>query len=86
MIVSGIQNLHDSHITREACLVSMCSPRLRGAGILPQNIKIVPDAERTLYRFLQRDGGNAYGRFNALGRELVSFEHALDARLARPRI
>jgi len=33
-----------------------------------------------LYRLLRQQGGDAYSRYNALLRELVSFESALDHR------
>lgn len=80
-ILEGIHDLENSQVTQAACLASMSSPRLRRAGLLRPDTEIVPEAERTLYRFLQTVPGNAYGRFNALGRELVSFEHGLDARM-----
>jgi len=82
-ILQGIHDLEKSLVTREACLASMSSPRLRRAGLLRPDTKILPEAERTLYRFLLEDPGNAYGRYNAMGRELVSFEHGLDVRMKK---
>ncbi|MCX6930149.1 MAG: hypothetical protein NT154_44095 [Verrucomicrobia bacterium] len=38
------------------------------------------EPERQLYRLLRQEGGDAYSRYNALIRELVSFEQALDRR------
>jgi hypothetical protein len=38
------------------------------------------DAELELYRMLCQAGGDAYSRYNALLRRLVSFEQALDRR------
>ena len=38
------------------------------------------DAELALYRRLREAGGDAYSRYNALLREVVSFESALDLR------
>jgi hypothetical protein len=38
------------------------------------------EPERQLYRLLREEGGDAYSRYNALIRELVSFEQALDRR------
>jgi hypothetical protein len=38
------------------------------------------DAELELYRMLRQTGGDAYSRYNALLRQLVSFERALDRR------
>ena len=42
-----------------------------------------PEPERQLYRLLREEGGDAYSRYNALIRELVSFEQALDRRQSR---
>ena len=39
-----------------------------------------PEPERQLYRLLRQEGGDAYSRYIALIRELVSFEEALDRR------
>ena len=39
-----------------------------------------PEPELQLYELLKREGGDAYSRYNALVRELVSFENALDRR------
>lgn len=36
--------------------------------------------ELQLYRLLKLEGGDAYSRYNALVRELVSFENALERR------
>jgi hypothetical protein len=38
------------------------------------------EAELELYDLLMREGGDAYSRYNALLRELVSFENALNRR------
>jgi hypothetical protein len=40
----------------------------------------VSEPELQLYDLLKREGGDAYSRYNALVRELVSFENALDRR------
>ena len=39
------------------------------------------DAELQLYRLLREEDGDAYSRYNALVRELVSFRQALEQRL-----
>jgi hypothetical protein len=36
-----------------------------------------PEAELVLYDLLKKEGHNAYGRYNSLIRELVSFGRAL---------
>jgi hypothetical protein len=43
----------------------------------------VAEPELQLYRLLRREGGDAYSRYNALLRELISFEQALDRRTSR---
>jgi hypothetical protein len=44
------------------------------------------EVELQLYRLLRREGGDAYSRYNALIRELVSFESALDQRIQREKL
>ena len=56
--------------------------RLARAGLL-QKKPGGTESERTLYRLLSMSGGDPYSRYNALLRELVSFEHALDHRLGK---
>ena len=43
------------------------------------------EPELQLYDLLKREGGDAYSRYNALVRELVSFENALDRRNRKTR-
>jgi hypothetical protein len=45
--------------------------------------EFVAEPERALYRLLLNEGGNAYGRYNALLRRLVSFEQGLRRGLRR---
>ena len=55
--------------------------RLCRAGLLNGVVTgAFPEPERQLYRLLRLEGGDAYSRYNALTRELVSFEQALDRR------
>ncbi|MFM7182014.1 MAG: hypothetical protein ACKO2G_11200, partial [Verrucomicrobiales bacterium] len=42
-------------------------------------------AELDLYQLLASEGNQAHSRYNALIRELVSFERALDHRLAKAK-
>ena len=54
---------------------------MRRAGLVRPELTGVPaDAELDLYRMLCQAGGDAYSRYNALLRRLVSFEQALDRR------
>lgn len=61
-----------------ACLVRIASPRLVRAGLLEPSPEPDATAELDLYEILLSEPGNAYGRYNALIRELVSFERCLD--------
>ncbi len=68
--------------TIESCLVEIARPRLERCGLL-QKAPPSFDREITLYHLLDQDPGASHSRFNALIRELVSFEHALDLRLSK---
>ncbi|MCW1923513.1 hypothetical protein OKA05_13190 [Luteolibacter arcticus] len=68
-----------------ACLVRIASPRLVRAGLMPPLESPGGAAELELYEILSSEPGNAYGRYNAIIRELVSFEHALDHWLSGRR-
>ena len=82
---AGLADVHAGHCTIPACLVRMASPRLARAGLLPgTDPGFIPEPELQLYRLLRQQGGDAYSRFNALLRELVSFEQALDQRQRFP--
>ena len=85
LIEPGIEDAHAGRVTIGSCLVWIAMPKLTRAGLIGKN-KAMPaiiDPELTLYRLLQREGGNAYGQYNALLRRLVSFEHALRLPHAR---
>jgi hypothetical protein len=62
----------------EACLVRIASPRLVEAGWMPAKEGFDLTAELELYDLLGKEPGDPYSRYNALLRELVSFERALD--------
>ena len=67
-----------------ACLVRIARPRLSRDGyIAPPDVSDA-SAELDLYEILMNEPGNPYGRYNALIRELVSFEHALDHLKRKP--
>jgi hypothetical protein len=77
----GLADFQSGQSTIPACLVGIARSRLCRAGLLPASLtRVLPDAELRLYRLLRQDGGDAYSRYNALVRELVSFEQALDRR------
>ena len=81
LLREGLADFQSGRCTIPACLVSMARPRLRRAGLITGgNAGSFPEPERQLYRLLGQEGGDAYSRYNALVRELVSFEQALDRR------
>ena len=77
----GLADFRSGRCTIPACLVGMARSRLRRAGLITGVVaSSFPEPERQLYRLLRQEGGDAYSRYNALLRELVSFEQALDRR------
>jgi hypothetical protein len=84
LLREGLADFQSGRCTTPACLVSMARPRLRRAGLITgEDAGSIPEPERQLYRLLGQEGGDAYSRYNALVRELVSFEQALDRRQNR---
>ena len=80
LIEAGLADLRDGEFTAEALLIAIGAPRLRGAGMaLPAAADEPEHPELALYERLCREGGDAYSRYNAYIRRLVSFERALDA-------
>jgi len=75
LVASGIADLAEGLVTPAALVVSIGAPRLRQLGYdVPAPID---DAEHALYALLARDGpDSAHSRYNALIRQLVSFERA----------
>jgi hypothetical protein len=82
-ILEGLRDYQENRQTMSACLVRMAQRRLIRAGLLKPAPPIDDGAELELYHFLAHEGNQAHSRYNALIRELVSFEHALDHRLSR---
>jgi hypothetical protein len=79
---AGIADLAAGRRTWAACLVDVARTRLSRAGLIPASAPPASQtAELELYALLRGEGGDAYSRYNALIRELVSFESALDRRL-----
>lgn len=70
--------------TAPTYLIAIASPRPSRAGLLSEiQAELPPEPELSLYRLLRAEGGDAYSRNNALVRELVSFENALDLRMRK---
>lgn len=81
LVREGLADFQARRCTIPACLVQMARPRLDAAGILTgTDADLIPESELQMYHLLREQGGDAYSRFNALVRELVSFEQALDHR------
>ncbi len=77
LVTKGLEDLASSKETVEALLVSIATPRLRGAGVLVG--APLPDPEHRLYdRLAREDPDSAHSRYNAFLRCLVSFESALE--------
>ncbi|HEX7578341.1 MAG TPA: hypothetical protein VF430_09925 [Verrucomicrobiae bacterium] len=78
----GLADFQSGRCTIPACLVGIARSRLTRAGLIHGGGPPAPvEPELQLYRLLRREEGDAYSRYNALVRELVSFEAALDRRI-----
>jgi hypothetical protein len=84
LLKQGLEDFQSGRCTVAACLVAIARPRLVEAGLMsPDGADVITEPERQLYRLLRQRDGDAYSRYNALLRELVSFEQALDLRLGK---
>ncbi len=82
LVRRGLADVRSGHDSIAACLVHIARPRLSRAGLLPGNInQTFTEPEIRLYQLLKQESGDAYSRYNALLRELISFEMALDRRI-----
>lgn len=80
LVAQGLCDLEQGVETIASLLVSMSAPRLRAAG-LPVGT-VFEEPELRLYRRLAAlHGDNAHSRYNALVRQVVSFQRA--ARCAK---
>jgi len=81
LVRRGLSDFQAGLCTIPSCLVRIARPRLSRAGLMPQSVPGQSgEPELQLYDLLKRERGDAYSRYNALVRELVSFENALDRR------
>lgn len=79
LVRQGVSDFQSGRPTIPGFLVAIGRTRLIRAGLLPSSVRNpFSEPERQLYRLLCDAGGDAYSRYNALLRELVSFEQALD--------
>lgn len=84
LVREGLADHRAGHCTIASCLIAIARSRFLAAGLLPAGSPaFLAEPERQLYRLLRQQGGDAYSRYNALVRELVSFEQALDHRQRR---
>ena len=85
LIRQGLDDLAHHRESIEACLVKIGSPKLRRCGVLvAASDEEALNADHELYALLSREHGNdAHRRYNALLRELVSFERAPESRHRR---
>jgi hypothetical protein len=81
LVREGLADLESGRRTIAALLVSVARTRLSRAGLLGRAVAPREEPELELYRLLRHEGGDAYSRYNALIRELTSFEQALDRRV-----
>jgi len=78
LIRQGLNDLAAERHTAAALLVLVGAPRLQRIGIEVPNLNIA-DPEHRLYDLLAAEGSDsAHSRYNALIRQLVSFERAAE--------
>jgi hypothetical protein len=82
-VVEGLNDYREHRHTPASCLVRMARPRLARIGLIDALPGHDTEAELDLYQLLSHEGNQAHSRYNALIREIVSFEHALDHRLRK---
>ena len=87
LIEQGLADVAGQRETIAGLLVQIGSPRLGRCDVpVPVSPADALDADRRLYRLLAAQHGNeAHSRYNALIRQLISFERALEQRLSRAR-
>lgn len=79
LIAKGVRDLEHGTESAEALLVLIGRARLRRAGVALPEVIAPADAEHRLYELLaQEDSDSAHSRYNALIRQLVSFERAAE--------
>ncbi len=85
LIERGLADYAAGQVTPESCLLAVAWGRLQRNGLpLPARTpERFPEPELQLYELLQREGGDAYSRYNALLRRLISFEQSLARQHSR---
>jgi len=87
LVEEGLRDLSEGRESAAAFLARIGSRKLSRCGVdVPVSEADALEADHRLYALLSREHGkSAHGRYNALLRELVSFERALEARHRRLR-
>ena len=75
-MLEGLQDWRAGQTTISSCLIAIAFGKFRNVGLV-EGESPIREAELVLYDLLRKEGGNAYGRYNSLIRELVSFGRAL---------
>ena len=85
LVAQGLADTAAGRISPAACLIAISWPRLVRAGmdLRNYNVRNIAEPERRLYEFLGAESGDAYSRYNALIRQLLSFENAFERENAR---
>ena len=76
LMLEGLRDWRAGRTTISSCIVLIAFGKFRAAGLV-EGESPIREAELVLYDLLLKEGGNAYGRYNSLIRELVSFGRAL---------
>ena len=78
LILQGLSDLESGRETAQSLLIAIGAERLRRVGIaIPAGMP--SDPEHRLYALLARDDSDsAHSRYNAMIRQLVSFERAAE--------
>ncbi|HEV8658014.1 MAG TPA: hypothetical protein VGS96_05245 [Thermoanaerobaculia bacterium] len=78
LIREGLRDLEQGRLTTSGLLAAIGAERLRRIGLDVPDAKIA-DPEHELYMLLARDDpDSAHSRYNAMVRQLVSFERAAE--------
>ena len=77
LVIEGLADARAGRITVASLLIAIGAPRLRDGGLDVPSL-LVDDPDIRLYQLLAvDDSDSAHSRYNALIRQLVSFERAL---------
>lgn len=83
LMAKGLLDLAAGQVTAEACLIAIARGRLSRAGLAIPPHADIAEPEHRLYALLGAEPGDAYSRYNALIRQLISFAQTLEHQRAR---